>query len=307
MVAFSRFARYFDELADKGSIRRAAERLNIVPSALDRQLILAEQELGLPLFERLPQGLRLTAAGELLVHGLRNWLRDYRRLLSQIDDLRGLRRGSVNLAVVEGVIQDLVPDLLAAFYRKYPGITCHVRVVAGEAVEQLVLNGEADVGLSFNPQESRGLHVAHSVTYRMGALLPPGHALLKLAKLRLSDLAQTPVIIADESTSVRRVLDQALRKTGVTLQPVVVVSQVSLIRSLVLRGVGVGLLTEIGALPEIADGSIVFRGLAEASISPSVMCALTATGRHLPVPAALLTEELVTMMELSKGKAAKSA
>ncbi len=92
-------------------------------------------------------------------------------------------------------------------------------------------------------------------------------------------------------------LDDALKKSGVTLRPVAVVSQMSLIRSLVLRGMGIGLLTEIGALPEIADGTIVFRGLADTSIRSSAMCAFTAVGRHLPVPATLLSQELVALMK----------
>ncbi len=162
------------------------------PSAIDRLLLQAEQELGIPLFERIPQGLRLTAAGELLVHGLRNWQRDYRRLLSQIDDLRGLRRGSASLAVVEGTIQDLVPDVLASFHRKYPGITCEVSVASGASVEH---GSSAARPMSVFPsirRRARGSISITPVTYRMGALLPPGHALLKQSKLRLSDPRQSP-------------------------------------------------------------------------------------------------------------------
>jgi hypothetical protein len=62
---FSRFARYFDAVARLGSIRRAAEQLAVSPSAIDRQLSHAEDELGARLFERLPRGLRLTASGEM--------------------------------------------------------------------------------------------------------------------------------------------------------------------------------------------------------------------------------------------------
>lgn len=297
MVAFSRFSRYFDALAARGSIRRAAERLNVAPSAVDRQLLLAEEELGMALFERLPQGLRLTAAGELLVHALRNWRRDYRRVLSQIDELRGLRRGTVRVAAVEGTIQDLVPDLLARFATLYPTISCEMRVLPGDAVERLVLSGDADVGLTFNPPETRGLRVDHKLRYRMGALLPPDHPLAaQPGPLRLSDLADHPVILPDETTSLRRVLDDALRRSGVTLRPVAVVNQMALIRALVLRGTGIGLLTEIGALPEIRAGRILFRPLADRSIRPSFLCALSAEGRHLPVPAALFARELGNAM-----------
>ena len=67
LIAFSRFTRYFRVVAGAGSIRRASEELNVSASAIDRQLLRAEEELQTPLFERLPTGLRLTAAGELLM------------------------------------------------------------------------------------------------------------------------------------------------------------------------------------------------------------------------------------------------
>jgi DNA-binding transcriptional LysR family regulator len=67
MPVFSPFIRYFDEVARQGSIRKAADRLNVAPSAVNRQILKLEDELGAPLFERLPRGLRLTAAGEILI------------------------------------------------------------------------------------------------------------------------------------------------------------------------------------------------------------------------------------------------
>jgi DNA-binding transcriptional LysR family regulator len=64
MPAFSRFLRYFMAVGRLGSIRKAADELNVSASAIDRQILNAEAELGMPLFERLPTGLRLTAAGK---------------------------------------------------------------------------------------------------------------------------------------------------------------------------------------------------------------------------------------------------
>ena len=72
---FSRFTLYFDAVVRAGSIRRASERLHISPSAIDRHILLMEENLGVQLFERLPQGLRLTAAGEVLVTHVQRWRR----------------------------------------------------------------------------------------------------------------------------------------------------------------------------------------------------------------------------------------
>jgi len=92
-------------VARRGSIRRAAERLHIALSAVDRQILQLESQIGMPLFERLPQGLRLTAAGEFLVDAIRRSRRELMRVKSQIDDLKGLRRGEVSIALVEGATE----------------------------------------------------------------------------------------------------------------------------------------------------------------------------------------------------------
>lgn len=93
MFAFSRFLLYFTEVARQGSFRKASEALHVSASSIDRQILRVEQELGMPLFERHPTGLRLTAAGELLLHAANNWKKDFTRVCEQLDDLRGLRRG----------------------------------------------------------------------------------------------------------------------------------------------------------------------------------------------------------------------
>ena len=75
MLPFSRFSHYFLELARSGSLRKAAEQLHVSASAINRQILQAEEELGMRLFERLPDGMRLTSAGELLLDDLRRWQR----------------------------------------------------------------------------------------------------------------------------------------------------------------------------------------------------------------------------------------
>ena len=71
----SRKLQYIDEIARCGSIRKAAQRLNVASSAVNRQILALEEEFGAPLFERLPRGLRLTAAGEMCVEHIREVLK----------------------------------------------------------------------------------------------------------------------------------------------------------------------------------------------------------------------------------------
>ena len=84
-----RILRYVDEVARAGSIRKAADHLNVTSSALNRRIMDLEDELGARLFERRPRGVRLTAAGEVFVHYLREQSDNVERMKSQIEDLQG--------------------------------------------------------------------------------------------------------------------------------------------------------------------------------------------------------------------------
>src|SRR6204780_3313840 len=86
----SRLLRYLDEVSRLGSIRKAAVRLNIASSAINRQILALENELGAPIFERMPRRLRLTATGEVLIAHVRDTLKGHQRAQAQIKGLKGL-------------------------------------------------------------------------------------------------------------------------------------------------------------------------------------------------------------------------
>ncbi|WP_312858697.1 LysR family transcriptional regulator [Rhizobium sp. G21] len=100
---------YFQLVARLGSIRRAALALNVAPSSISRVLKQLEDELGTPLFERVRQRLKLTSAGELMLYHARASLGELNRACNEINELHGLHRGSLSVAVVESVARGLMP------------------------------------------------------------------------------------------------------------------------------------------------------------------------------------------------------
>ncbi|WP_072395419.1 LysR family transcriptional regulator [Hyphomicrobium sp. CS1GBMeth3] len=294
---FSRFVRYFDEVARRGSIRRAAEHLNVSPSAIDRQLLQAEEELGVPLFERLPRGLRLTAAGEILVYGVRRWQRDLSRMKFEIEELRGLRRGEVSLAVAEGTTGEFVPYALASFVHDHPRINLRVIVTSSERVWQMVMDGQADVGITFDPKQVPGLRIEHAVKFYLGAIVKPGHPFASLESVKLSDCVLQPLILPDSSVSLRGVIDSALVRTNVDVRPVMTVNSIALIKMMVAQGCGVGLLTDIDAMPEIRMGQLVYVPLADQGIPPSSLSLIVAPERHLSAAAIPLMRYFAVLLE----------
>src|ERR1700750_3359135 len=114
-----RIMRYVDEVARTGSIRKAADQLNVTASAVNRRIMDLEDELGAPLFERLPRGVRLTAAGEVFVHYLRKQNGEVGRMKSQIEDLKGLRRGTVRIACSQALALDFLPRAISEFRKSH--------------------------------------------------------------------------------------------------------------------------------------------------------------------------------------------
>ncbi len=97
----SRLLRYLDEVVRSGSIRQAAEKLNVASSSINRQILELENSFQARIFERLPRGLRLTSAGEVLITHVRQPLRDHDQVQMQILQLQGLRRGIITVATHE--------------------------------------------------------------------------------------------------------------------------------------------------------------------------------------------------------------
>jgi DNA-binding transcriptional LysR family regulator len=291
-MIFDRGAIYFEEVARRGSIRRAAEHLHIVPSAVNRQILQLEAAFGVPLFERMPQGMRLTTAGEMLIDSVRRWQRDLRRVQSHIDDLQGLRRGEVSVALVEGAA-DFFAEAISGFHARYPDIAYRLHAAAALNVADLILSGEYELGLTFNPPKIHALRIEAKLGYELGVVVLPDHPLATRGTTSLVECSRYPLVIPDEKMSLRRVLDELWAKNiGSELVYSAVASNVGIIKSLVKNGFGIGLLTALDSLTEVRTGELKFITLSQEKIAHSVLCIVSASGRTLSVPAHTLLRHL---------------
>lgn len=288
---------YFDEVARRLSIHRASERLNIAPSAVDRQILQLEAKLGVPLFERLPRGLRLTAAGELLLVTVRRWRRDMQRVESQLDDLRGLRRGEISIAMAEGTAH-FVTAVVKSFHARYPAIAFRLREAGSQSAVDLIMNGECEIGLTYNPPDSRTLRMERTLIYRLGVLVSASHPLAKQAEVKLIDCADYPLILPHESLALRDVIDREWnRLVGERARFLVEANSKELMKLMVSADLGIAILPSLDARDEIAAGSAVWLPLTDHKIPPSILSLVTASGRTLSGSASLLLQHISMAME----------
>src|SRR5258707_6315734 len=110
-----------------------------------------EEELGAPLFERRPRGVRLTAAGEIFVHYLREQNGDVERMKSQIEDLKGMRRGTVRIACSQALALEFLPRQIGEFRKRHPLVSFDVKAFDHEQAMVALANYVVDLALVFRP------------------------------------------------------------------------------------------------------------------------------------------------------------
>jgi DNA-binding transcriptional LysR family regulator len=285
----SRLLGYLDEVARTGSIRKAAERVGIAASSINRQILALEAEFGVPIFERLPRRMRLTVAGELLLTHIRTTLRDHERMRARFTDLQGRRRGLVRIATMAGLANTLMPPLVAWMRAQYPYVKLVVRALPLEGIAGAVIAAEADIGLGYQLPPDPKLRVLGRSTARTGAVVAPGHALAAMAHptVSLADCAGFPMVIPDRSLTVGALLADALERAGMSVETVVETNSVELLKRAARQGQTVTFLSEVEMAVEVAGGELVFLPLRDGELGQELRLvarrtmALDATQSHV--------------------------
>lgn len=275
-----------------GSIRRAADELNVSASAIDRQILNVEAELEMPLFERLPTGLRLTAAGEIMMSSGARWQKSMADVRTQIEDLRGLKRGHVDIAIIDALAKGFIPSTIQAIQSRYPGITIGVKVLENDAVRRAISNGEVDFGIFFEPQSFRDITVRAFVEVMLGFLTPAGHPFGVQREARFSACVGSAVIVPAAPLAVCQQIAVLEGTTGVILDKTVTSDNIQMITSLVLQGVGIGILTYLDVATEVKRGLLSFTRISDPVLRPMTLALCTASSRTLSYAARIVLNEI---------------
>ena len=288
---------YFQLVAKLGSIRRAAEILDVAPSSISRVVAQLESELGTPLFERVRQRLKLTSAGELLVYHGRSSVEELARACTEIDDLRGLRRGTVSVAVVESVARGLLPAVLDAFWERYPDITVVTRVVGSQQAFDAVADGACDIAVAFDVRAPRTAQRIEGAVLGMGALVPPDHRCARKREARLSDFTGERLLLSDASLSLGSSVEDAIARSFGDFRRRALTNSIGFMIDLAAQGVGVAFQTRVGAEREIASGALVFVPIRDAQLRPRKLLLISRAKTHMSEGAAALAKALAQMVE----------
>lgn len=291
-VSFSRFLRYFVAVARLGSIRKASEQLHVSASAIDRQILRAERDLGITLFERLPSGVRVTAAGEMLLDAGQRWHREFDQVVSRMDDLRGMRRGHVRIAVIDALAQALMPAIISDIRVELPGITFEISARDNREVMRAVAAGSVDFGVALDPQSARDLQVRAHADIALGFVTPPGHELCAHDAARFSRCAGLAMIAAAEPLALCDQVKALEASSGVAMRVAVWSDNIQLIKSLVRAEVGIAILAWIDVIDEVRRGELGFVRLSDAILRPLALALCIDPARQLSIAARMVLDRV---------------
>lgn len=228
--------KYFNEVAETGSIRRAADRLHVAPSAISRQISLLEHSLGVMLLERSNTGIRLTPAGMMLERFTRKMCRDLDRIHESIQNLKGLREGEVKIWVIEAVVQAILPRIMTEFNENYPAIQFSINSESSDRTIEAISRDEIDIGIVFNMGDRPGIEVIKRCPAPIQCLVSPKHPLAQHRSLTLEDICSYPVALPVTSFGLRQTFDKITR--GLHLHPhsIVNTNNLELTKAMALAG-----------------------------------------------------------------------
>lgn len=278
--------RYFAAVARHGSFRAAARDLNVASSAVNRQILGLEADLGVALFERIGRRIRLSPSGEILLRHVTDSIRDFEAASAEIDALKGLRRGRVTLATVESVAQDLLPDIVTAFSATQPGIEISMLIAGSEEVTRLVASGGADLGFTFNPGAERQLDIALRRTLRIGAVMAPDHPLARLPEVRLADCMAHPLVLPARGLSIRAALDATATFRSGGGRAAIESTTLAFMRAIARRGRHIGFQTLIDLNPDLSTEALVFRPVMDPDLAFDRFALVVRADRTLNLAAA---------------------
>ncbi|ATX75464.1 MULTISPECIES: LysR family transcriptional regulator [Reinekea] len=287
---------YFNAIVAAGSIRKAAETLSITSTALNRRLLAIEEELGVDLFERLPKGVQLSAAGEILLLHIREQIADMARVKSQISDLKGERRGHVAIACSQAILTSFLPVEISKYRSQHPFVTFSVQVRDRAAAEEALLDRSADLALVFEPVQLADFQTLLAVKQSVWVLMPKDHPLAHKPILRLRECLRFPVGLPTKQYGVRHILEASARRISLNLAPVVESDSFDYLR---YQAVEEGIITfqiEIGLPLNLESIGLVACKLDERDVPDGVLYVGQLKGRTLPVAGAKFANQILAAL-----------
>ncbi|MCK8681843.1 LysR substrate-binding domain-containing protein [Pseudomonas umsongensis] len=215
-----RHLRYFEALAGTLNFTRAAEKSHVTQSTLSHQIKQLEDELGLPLFERVGKKVVITEAGETFLNRITPALRQIDEAARGLTDSAEVVSGNLRIGVTHSFNIRLVPDCIAVFLARHPSIRVTVEELTGDAIVQSLSEDRVDIGIAYRPLIHTDLHFEPLFNEELKLVVSKEHPLAKRKKIRMVELHGVRMTLLPTYFSTRQLLDECFLAAGA--EPIVV-------------------------------------------------------------------------------------
>lgn len=238
--------RQFVAIAEAGHITRASQQLGVTQPALSAMLKKLEAEVGAPLLDRTGRGVSLTAAGRAFYEHAQAAVRRADEAVTSVREMIGLESGSIRVGGGATAVAHLLPSVVSTVRRAHPALRFYVREAGSRAVADAVLSGELDLGIVTMPIAGAGsqdlMRVA-TIEDELMLILPAGHELEGSDRYTWKQLVGQPLVMFEDGSAVRGIIDRASREAGVALNVVMEVRSTETIERMVGAGIGPGFIS----------------------------------------------------------------
>ena len=289
--------KYFVEVARCGSIRKAAQNLYVASSAVNRQILKLESEMGTELFDRLPNGIRLNAAGERVLQHIRGTLNDFHLMRSELDELKGERKGHVSVVAMDSLFVDFLPATVEEFSDAYPAVTYSIAAVPPHDVPTRVLSGEYDVGITYITKLPAGLDVVTEVPLPPGVVMASSHPLAKKERVTFDECQHHAFLRLEGRSPIQGVMSNEFPAFWESLAPSVTCNSTTLLKRLIASGRGISFFSKLAFLDELSRGDVVWRPIDDENINELTVGIIIPNQRALPHVTGEFVERMVRRLK----------
>jgi len=240
-------------IAETGSFTAAGDKLHVSQSAISRQILLLEDELGEPVFHRIGRRVRITPAGDALLQLSHRVFQDVQDTVAGISDQQESLKGTLRLVGGMTVCLYVFPALLTELRRAHPHLDLKIAGGSSEYCIAQLRAGTADLGLLTLPVDAPDLVAVPVIQEELLLVTHPRHPLAKRRHITPADLTREAFVLFESGSNTRRVIDEFFMREHVVPHIVMETENVEIIKAMVRNGLGIGIIpyqavsAEVGA------------------------------------------------------------
>jgi DNA-binding transcriptional LysR family regulator len=238
-------------IADSGSFTAAGEKLHVSQSAISRQILLLEDELGEPVFHRIGRRIRITPAGESLLQLSHRVFQDLQDTVSLISDKRESLRGTIRLVGGMTVCLYVFPVLLSEVRKVHPHLDMKVTVGSAERSIAMLRSGAGDLGLLTLPVEASDLVAVPVLREELLLVTYPTHPLAKKKTISPPDLDKQPFVLFETGSITRRLVEEFFARERIAPEIIMETENVEIIKAMVRSGLGISIIPWQAAVADV--------------------------------------------------------